>query len=130
MTDKQIEAAAEAMRLSFKLAKQEAAFVDMARAAYPHLAQWEPATEAECGRFANTFDSVQRLHEKSPQATMVATNEALQGFLALRNAALPKPVDPRREKILSVIRSLPSIRFNVGDEEILARNILAALEEV
>lgn len=54
----------------------------------------------------------------------------LEGFVRRRNAALlPKPADPRFEKILAGIRSNRTWNLDLEHEVLLAKEILAALDK-
>lgn len=131
LTDEQIEAAAKAAYNAFHPTAERGflcwddrpqttrePYRTSVRAAAPFLqASWEVPTEMEF------LAAVGDLHHGGFRDGFLG--RALERFVQRRNAALiPKPVDPRREKILRVMRDsrLAIIR------ELLADRILAALD--
>ena len=88
---------------------------------------WDEPTEAEIQSALITFDSSLRMRVDSQEARLDAMAQSLGWLIASRNAALqPKPVDPRREKIVDAIH-----RYGYfGNKEALADNIIVALDEV
>ena len=99
------------------------------RAAAPFLQiPWEPPTKEEAKSFHENYYTF-------ASTSIPSTLHALRRFIANRNAALlPKPVDPRFEKIRSALVYHASHRFNQlitpnqFDEAALA--VLTALGEV
>jgi hypothetical protein len=110
LTEEQIELAANAMRDNWQV---RFSWKMLAEIAAPYLqAPWDPPTAEENHRAGE----LHRVIGKIP----------LADFVSRRNAALlPKPVDPRREKIAAVI--LPTYMDQEKAESIVDR-VIAALD--
>lgn len=138
LTDEQIEAAAKAMYESTpcgiqweSLPKHE--WIHAARAAAPFLqAPWDMPSSDEHMAFIRDTNETQ-----IPGGVRFNFSGALKLFISRRNASLlPKPVDPRREKIAAEVqkikdeaRSGPIDYVNPTPSEIADR-IITALDEL
>jgi hypothetical protein len=138
LTDEQIEAAAKALHSAANMQRpwdfpyptrayeelverHKNEWRELARSAAPFLqAPWEPPTPSEVS------DVYAVAAGTSPRYDFVLRrlSDAIAAFVDKRNAKLsPKPVDPRREKIITAIFNYPGEHF-----ERLADRILAALD--
>lgn len=100
------------------------------RAAAPHLQlPWESPTTAEIDRFYGQLSNYD-----GTRVDRETLKRTLQYFIAQRNCDLqPKPVDPRREKVIKILETpLGPTVLGVFHEEAkeYADRILAALDEV
>lgn len=122
LTDEQIVAAAKRIwaasdnsgyKWSEIASEAKVIYMEMARVAAPFLQMpWEMPTEEEVAK---------ALHANG-------TTEALLQFVQRRNASLiPKPVDPRREKLRSAVNEWRQCEGAYTTSEIVDR-ILAALD--
>ena len=134
VTDEQIEAAAKAMQLVDVELEDRSnygwedldpinkdTYRDYARAAAPFLQMaWDEPTESEVSAaFTRQF---------MPLDAYTSMRSGISKFVANRNAALqPKPVDPRREAVIQVLRAEhPGAMSNGAFADV----ILKALDEL
>jgi hypothetical protein len=130
LTQEQIERVAQAIRESAypgswdKIGDNEKPIYLRAAHAAIRVAQlpWEPPTEAELQRFAHEYRNL-----NGAECDQTAARVALGAAFERRNAALqPKPVDPRREKIIAALDK----QYLNGESSKIADAVLAALNEV
>jgi hypothetical protein len=114
LSEQQIEQAAKAWKGTSNVGIKECL-----RAVAPYLQlPWDEPSEAERGEIRRYICQHGEVGEREVYAVCM--------FINSRNAALQKPVDPRREKIVDAIH-----RYGYfGNKEALADNIIVALDEV
>jgi hypothetical protein len=117
LTEQQIEQASKASRLAYDESTEVDCIGDSLRAAAPYLQlPWEPPMSGEINAIFDTMRHVD-----------FSTFAVVCEFVRRRNAAFqPKPVDPRREKIIAALDK----QYLNGESSKIADAILAALDEV
>ena len=119
LTPNQIDEAAKALHLAMSVGERNPSpwetigyrsqdrYRVMAHDAAPFLQlPWDEPTQDELQRFAHEYRNL-----NGTECDLTAARVALGALFERRNAALqPKPVDPRREKILDVMHTLSCIR--------------------
>lgn len=141
LTDEQVETAAKMMEeIRFQYScknnvrmlrvcdETSAMFRDFARVAASFLqVPWSRPSDDEIKSACAAFARTENRNSTWIGVPFPPMSNALEAFVVLRNAALlPKPVDPRRDKILRVMeRELFTVGHNTGQA---VDAILAALD--